>query len=219
MSLNQNGEVISSIMENSLKTSNMTPLFEGSDILINENKLFLMKRYRHKPRELTRQLMLELVGPEKLKTMTALGKTGNGIPENIRANVYKYVHVRNKHFTEVEFRSVLNYQCGTLRNPKGGKKDHSEIEKVNDNEKDINKKTNEKDSHREKNSEDEVNEDDNSFAENGEHSETTNDDNDSEEESESELDKNTENEEDDSEHESEHGKNLEEPKKKKTKFF
>lgn len=42
---------------------------------------------------MVRRLMLELVGAEELKTMTALGhsrygKPGKGIPENIRIAVY-----------------------------------------------------------------------------------------------------------------------------------
>ncbi|XP_051168706.1 uncharacterized protein LOC127286351 isoform X1 [Leptopilina boulardi] len=109
----------------------MTQLFEGSNTLIDKNKLFLLKRFKKNPRELTRQLMLELVGSEKLKTMTALGKKGNGIPENIRIDVFKYVQARNKDFTEFEFITVLNYQCGTLRNPKTSKneKDNSGTKK------------------------------------------------------------------------------------------
>ncbi|XP_051154832.1 glutamic acid-rich protein-like [Leptopilina boulardi] len=146
--VDKNVEVNSPIMNNVIKRTNMVELFKGSSVLINENKLFLMKRFRNNPRELTRQLMLELVGAKSLKTMTALGKKGNAIPENIRVDVYKYVHARNKHFTEIEYISVINYQCGTLRNPKTEKKNKNEtnakVKKVTKKTKKIEKEMDEK---------------------------------------------------------------------------
>ncbi|XP_051156207.1 glutamic acid-rich protein-like [Leptopilina boulardi] len=136
LSLKEKSEVEThgKIVEHDMDGSNMTYLFEGSKVLINKNKLFLLKRFKSNPRELTRKLMLELVGAEKLKTMTAQGKKGNAIPEEIRIDVFKYVQARNKNFSEFEFTTVLNYQCGTLRNPKLKKENDRKKEKKNSNE-------------------------------------------------------------------------------------
>ncbi|XP_051168284.1 uncharacterized protein LOC127286042 isoform X2 [Leptopilina boulardi] len=67
--------------------------------------------------------MLELVGKEELKTMTALGQTKSGkirksIPDGIRVAVYNYIESKTKGLSHKKYVETLNNQCCTLRNPK-----------------------------------------------------------------------------------------------------
>ncbi|XP_051156015.1 uncharacterized protein LOC127285430 [Leptopilina boulardi] len=72
---------------------------------------------------MVRRLMLELVGRDELKTMTALGKQTVGskrkeIPEQIRNCVYNYIMKHSKGLSYTKYIDTLNNQCCTLRNPK-----------------------------------------------------------------------------------------------------
>lgn len=67
----------------------MTQLVKGLNVFIKTSKLILLKRFRNKPKDFARGLLLELISRDELKTMTALGKgKKKGVPEEIREAIY-----------------------------------------------------------------------------------------------------------------------------------
>ncbi|XP_043480492.1 uncharacterized protein LOC122510124 [Leptopilina heterotoma] len=95
----------------------------NDEIVISKTNEIEFTRFQKRPEEMVRRLMLELVGKEELKTMTALGhsrvgKPGKAIPEKVRNAVYNYVKTKSKGIIYEKYIDTLNSQCCTLRNPR-----------------------------------------------------------------------------------------------------
>lgn len=65
----------------------------NNELVINKSREIEFTRFKKRPEEMVRRLMLEVVGAEELKTMTALGfsrggKPGKGIPTDVRNAVF-----------------------------------------------------------------------------------------------------------------------------------
>ncbi|XP_043467516.1 uncharacterized protein LOC122501819 [Leptopilina heterotoma] len=118
----------------------------------SKSKEVEFSRFKKRPEEMVRRLLIELVGREELKSMTALGfgrkgKTGKAVPEQIRNAVYNYVKDKAKGFLYEKFVDTINNQCCTLRNPKKQKDDEKEkkIRKGNKNDQGNDKQKNKTD--------------------------------------------------------------------------
>lgn len=66
---------------------------ENDEVIIHPKREMEFLRFRKRPEEMVRRLLLELIGAEELKTMTVFGhgrsnKPRKGIPENIRIAVF-----------------------------------------------------------------------------------------------------------------------------------
>ncbi|XP_043480301.1 uncharacterized protein LOC122509999 [Leptopilina heterotoma] len=110
------------VPQSSSSTSSIAVVVNG-ELFINPRHEIEFLRFKKRPEEMIRRLMLTLVGKEELKTMTALGysrsgREGKPIPEDIRNAVYKYVKNKSKALTYEKYVEVLNNQCGTLRKPR-----------------------------------------------------------------------------------------------------
>ncbi|XP_043478181.1 uncharacterized protein LOC122508727 [Leptopilina heterotoma] len=121
--------LIPSSTNNIASTSSSSLMIKNGDIVFNKSKEVEFTRFKKRPEEMVRRLLLELVGREELKTMTALGfarggKTGKAVPEEIRNAVY------TKGFTYEKFIDTINNQCCTLRNPKKEKPANEKVKKI-----------------------------------------------------------------------------------------
>ncbi|XP_043475940.1 uncharacterized protein LOC122507344 [Leptopilina heterotoma] len=101
----------------------MTQLCKEFPVYIQSSKLFMIKRFRNNPKELTRRLLLQLVGKDELCNLTVLGKgKKKGISDDIREAVFLYITRKRTNkdepFTVQQYHTAINNMCGTIRNPR-----------------------------------------------------------------------------------------------------
>lgn len=67
----------------------MTQLRKDIPVFVKSSKLVLLNRFRNRPKELARGLLLELIGAEQLKNMCALGrrKGREAVPADIKVAI------------------------------------------------------------------------------------------------------------------------------------
>ncbi|KAJ8670453.1 hypothetical protein QAD02_001712 [Eretmocerus hayati] len=96
-----------------LSTTEM-PLVDGSDIMINRYKLNDIKRYfKGEPRQLTRMILEEIVGQEKLSEMNA-----STLPDDTFKAVERYVNTyvgKDKILSLPEFKRCITLYFGSLK--------------------------------------------------------------------------------------------------------
>ncbi|XP_043461944.1 uncharacterized protein LOC122498325 [Leptopilina heterotoma] len=86
-----------------------TQLKTGLPVYVKSSQLFLMKRFKNKPKELARSLLYEICGKENLANMCAKGRSKNktAVPAEVRAAI------QQKKDTKKPLREEKNASEGT----------------------------------------------------------------------------------------------------------
>ncbi|XP_051155238.1 uncharacterized protein LOC127291336 [Leptopilina boulardi] len=94
------GESISGTANEPASAANdieMTEITKGIPVYVKTSQLRTFENLHHKPRELARSLLKELIKVDELKQMTALGRSGKkGVPEEIRRAIFCNNEINNK---------------------------------------------------------------------------------------------------------------------------
>ncbi|XP_066599928.1 uncharacterized protein [Prorops nasuta] len=102
-------------------------LWPASAVYVSSADLAYIKLWSHKPNEMVRRLLKNIIDPEKLKNYSARGKGGKeGVPEHIIKAVECFV---KKHaafpLKRSQFTRTVNLCCSSIRNPRREKEINS----------------------------------------------------------------------------------------------